>query len=337
MAGPSTSSRDVGVGSGGVGGPSTGSGGVSTSSGDVGERLLDPDLGLQLEGLGLAAEDQADARRVAEAVAQRPDALAAVGQLRQRLLARLGDFAPNTTGESVWVGFESAGEGLPPGVLALLTLVLTAQEVAAFHRGRGVPAEVSKATLADLGQQIRVHRLTCGGFGLHTQGWLSLVWSGALYRVGRLQFNLQRESIPDLNGGRPGWVLSTHIPRAGALAPDRVDAALAQARDLFDGCFPDYPARRFHCESWLLDPVLATELPGSNLAAFQQRWTLYGEPRPGEADVFFFGFLRRDPVDPATLPRDTRLQRLLADRLASGRGWTVRNGWLPTCQNSVGL
>ena len=99
----------------------------------------------------------------------------------------------------------------PDGVLPMLTLVATAPEVAAWHAGRGVPADISAATLTDLGQQVWVHRLTFGTFGLHTHGWLTIAWSGALYWLGRLQFNLQPET--------DGWVLSTHIPRTGPLTP----------------------------------------------------------------------------------------------------------------------
>ena len=60
----------------------------------------------------------------------------------------------------------------PDGVLPMLALVATAPEVAALHAGRGVPADISAATLTDLGQQVWVHRLTYGTFGLHTHGWL---------------------------------------------------------------------------------------------------------------------------------------------------------------------
>ena len=293
----------------------------------VRQRLRDPRLPERLQAWGFTADDRASALEAADAVADRGEALDAVAELGRRLLTRLGDFTPATDGQSVWAGVQDRESSR--GGLALLTLLVTAPEVAAFHAARGVPPAVSTATLADLGQQVAVHRLTYGHFGLHTQGWLALVWSGALYRVGRLQFNLQREAIPGRNGDRPDWVLSTHIPRSGRLAPDEVDTSLAQATALFARCFADYPTRTFHCESWLLDPELSASMPGSNLAAFQQRWHLYGVPKPGDADALLFGFLQPGKVDPAKLPRDTQLQRLLADRLSSGQGWTSRKGWLP--------
>ncbi len=107
---------------------------------------------------------------------------------------------------------------------------------------------ISATTLAELGQQVWIHRLTFGTFGLHTQDWLTIAWSGALYWLGRLQFNLQPED--------DGWVLSTHIPRTGPLTPESVDQAFAAARDFFAAHFPECPIRAFVCSSWLLGPGL---------------------------------------------------------------------------------
>jgi hypothetical protein len=62
------------------------------------------------------------------------------------------------------------------------------------------------------------------------------------------------------------------------------------------------------------------------MALFQRRWTLVGEPGNGDEDAVFFTFARRPPVDLASLPRDTTLQRAILDRLADGDHWHVRNG-----------
>jgi hypothetical protein len=227
--------------------------------------------------------------------------------------------------------FESRTTDLPystaldTGVLPMLALLVTAPEAAACHASRGVPGDVSAATLADLGQQAYVHRLTYGEFGLHTHLWVNLVWSGFLFRLGRLQFNLALEQ-PD---GLPEWVLSTHVPADGPLPPATVDESLAMATAFFATHFSDYPARWFHCRSWLLDPTLSEQLPESNLARFQRRWSRYGPAEPGVDDLLFFVFQRRGQVEPTSLPTDTALRRMAADRLVNGRGWHVFNGKLP--------
>ena len=82
----------------------------------------------------------------------------------------------------------------------------------------------------------------------------------------------------------------------------------------------------------MLDPYLAEVLPAdSNLVRFQRRWELYGEPEPGDHDAVFFVFRRRDvrAADRRLLPRDTRLQRAVLDRVGSERPWQLRHGRIP--------
>lgn len=292
---------------------------LSLSKG-VRQRLLDPALSSRL---GFHDRDRAELTVAVEAVLAQDHDLELIFTLAGRLVDRIGEFGP-TGAASVWADLPDRPVhqgGLGAGVLAMLALLVSAPEVADFHASRGIAPVISGATLADLGQQVAVHRSTYGEFGLHTHGWLELIWSGALYGLGRLQFNLQ----PD--GGR--WVLSTHIPRTGPLTPESVDASFAAARGFFARHFPDYPAQEVHCQSWLLDPALSALLPDSNLAAFQRRWLPYGDPLPGDADVLFFVFNRRGSVDVASLPDDTALRRVAVRRWAAGEHWSVWNGRLP--------
>jgi hypothetical protein len=288
---------------------------------DVRRRLSDPELPRRAADLGFRDRDIADLMTVVEKVLHSADELLTMTRLADGVLGTIGYLGPE---------FERRRSDLPysevlgTGVLPMLALLVTAPEAAEFHASRGVPEEVSAATLADLGQQVYVHRLTYGEFGLETYGWVNLVWSGFLFRLGRLQFNLAREQ-PE---GRPEWTLSTHIPRGGSLTPAVVDESFAMATAFFAAHFADYPTRWFHCRSWLLNPTLSELMPASNLAAFQRRWTLYGPAEPGEDDLLFFVFLRRGQVEPSSLLTDTALRRMAADRLVSGRGWKAFNGRL---------
>ena len=212
-------------------------------------------------------------------------------------------------------------------MLPLLALLATAPAVAAFHASRGVPADVSAATLADLGQQTRVHRLVHGGFGLGTHAWeAGYVWSGALYRLGRLQFDLERQATVDGTGEE--WVLSTHIPRGERLVPEEVDASLAAALPFFAEHFGEHPAADVHCRSWMLDARIPDLLPGSNLAWFQQRWRTYGMPGLGDEDALFFAFARPPTTDLQAVPAETSLQRAIASVWRSGNHWLVVDGRL---------
>lgn len=292
----------------------------------VRERLAAADLPERLTLLGFRADDRAAVLAAAASVLADPAQLESVQTTAERLLPGIGAI------RDPWDGSQPApwrpeGPDSPygAGVLELLALVATVDEVRTFHGSRGIGERDSWRALSDLGQQAFVHRLTFGTFGLHTYDWLQMAWSGALYWLGRLQLNLHPSET-----STSGWVLSTHIPRSGPLTPGEVDASFTRARWFFAEHFADYPADAFHCFSWLLDPELAAALPASsNMALFQKRWRLEGEPAPGDDDAVFFTFARRPPVELTTLPRETTLQRAILDRLAAGEHWHLRHGRIP--------
>jgi hypothetical protein len=290
--------------------------------------LEDADLRSRLTRLGLRDDDADALGVVVTRLLRRPADLAEVDRLAVVLRSGLGRF-PGEQDLDRWPGYDPDGDPYGAGVLPLLALVVTADDLEQFHRSRGVPTEVTAQTLTELGQQVWVHRLTFGELGLHTYGWLTVTWSGSLYWLGRLQFNLQRLES--------GWVCSTHIPRSGPLEPAAVDRSFAAAARFFPAHFPDRPVRDFWCSSWLLDPTLAQALdPASNMARFQARWRLYGDPMPADEDALFFTFARRGDVDLAALPRETSLQRVIVDRLRSGGHWSSRNGLLPLSAAGAG-
>ena len=288
----------------------------------VRDALTAPDLAQRVAALGFSPEDAEEVLRAGDSLLDRPDDLAAVQTAAERLVARVGVLPPSDAG-AVWQGLAVDDHG----VLPLLALLATAPVVARFHASRNVPPDVSAATLADLGQQTRVHRLVFDRFGLGSYAWeAGYVWSGALYRLGRLQFDLERRATVDGTGSE--WVLSTHIPRSGRLEPADVDEAFEAAMPFFAEHFPELPAQGIHCRSWMLDPRLPELLPGSNLAAFQQRWRTYGVPGTGDEDALFFGFARRGPTDLAHVPAETSLQRAIASVWRSGNSWLVVDGRL---------
>lgn len=286
-------------------------------------RLSATDLPETLVLLGLAEQDARDLLALVSRTLTDPPTLSRVAELSGAVRARIGSLMPDP--EPVWQrDGEWAGE---PGV-ALCTLLATVPDIRSYHQGRGIPDAISWRSLADLGQQVAVHRLTYGEFGVHTHDWLLNAWTGRLYWLGRLQYTI--EHIDD------GVFASAHIPRAGSFDPALVDASLARVGPFFARHFPELRLRGVHCASWLLDPQLADVLPpGSNIAAFGRRWQLTGEVRPGDADVLFFVFSRRgrhrDGSDIAidSLPQNTSLQRAVADHLRAGGHWHCRVGYLP--------
>lgn len=275
--------------------------------------------------LGFSEQDLPGVEQMAADLLGDADQSAELADRAELLRAGIGRFAVD--GPDPWAGLP---DGPDDGMLPMLALLVTAPDVVAYQLGRGVPEAQAWRNLSDLGQQVRVHRLAYGRFGLHNQGWLRTVWAGGFAWLGRLQFNVQ-----PLPGGE--WVLSTHIPRrdsdgarrSGALSPDAVEDSFEQAARFYAAYFPDLPATHFWCHSWLLAPELAAALPGSNMAAFQQRWILDDQAEQGDDDAVYFTFAQRAPYQLRRLPRTTRLERAVVSRMEQGEHWTLRSGRIP--------
>lgn len=218
--------------------------------------------------------------------------------------------------------------------------VAALEYVRAYHHGRGIPDDVSRRTLADLGRHLAVHRRARGSRGLLVPDWLGLHFRGELYQLGRLQF--QRAVLGERMGGAtaaaghragPGDLcLNVHITDfRGALTPEACDRSLSLAREFFARHFPEERFETAVCHSWLLDPQLLDHLPAdSNIVRFQRRFRPaagYGqEPSDGDPVAFVFG--DRDlPV--AELPRRTRVERAVGDHLRAGGHWYTGHGWFP--------
>lgn len=199
-----------------------------------------------------------------------------------------------------------------------------------FQVARGIPDDIAWGTLDQLGEMVAIHRRKFGGGGMNTQFWLTLHLRGVIYRLGRLQFNLEHQGTDagGLAAGQP--VLNTHIPEVGGpLPPQACDESFRRARPFYDGCFPEHGARVAVCTSWLLDPQLAEYLPeSSNIVAFMRRWTVVDdEPQDGDESMLEFVF-RRDGQPLRELPRRTSLERAVVAHLEAGRHWHVRKGRL---------
>jgi hypothetical protein len=197
---------------------------------------------------------------------------------------------------------------------------------------------VSRLTLADLGRGMAVHRRAYGTGGLDLGHWLVHHFRGALYQLGRLQFQrgrLGRRTGRAVAGAglavQPGDpVLNVHVPAySGPLSPAACDASFAWAKAFFARHFPDEPYRLAVCYSWLLDEQLAEYLPAEgNILAFQRRFRQAYRPDEGDASIMRFVFGRDvDTLD--GLPRRTAVERAVADHLRAGRRWHGGAGWLP--------
>lgn len=303
----------------------------------VAQMLTAPSAPALLERLGITGQDHGElSALIAPAVAD-PEILAEVTRTANLLrdgagldvpAADLGEHQQERTALQQRL---APGEGL----LEILALAVSTSTVRAWHHERGLSTEQSWEVLADLGQQMRVHRRSSGRLGLHQLPWMALNWRGRLVSLGRLQFDLHRI---EKGTGQERWMIGVHIPATGPLTPAAVEDSLERATAYFTTHFADLDRDRpagaprfgheFHCDSWLVSPVLTDQLGAeSNLGAFAARWEILSRNR-GDDTAAFFVFGRRPPYDADTLPRRTRLERLVADHLSDGRGWEVGLGRL---------
>ncbi|MEU6066498.1 acyltransferase domain-containing protein [Streptomyces sp. NPDC047082] len=280
---------------------------------------------------------------VNELVAQRravtgdPDALRLLGECVEDLVRDLGE----TGGVP---GLDERLAAAPAGLgpyFVVYVLLAGLPHTRAYHRERGIPADVSRRTLADLGRHMAIHRRRTGGGGLHPRQarWLAHHFRGELYQLGRLQFERARlgertaqvisAAEPDMAPGVP--CLNLHIPDFhGPLTPAACDRSVALARDFFARHFPEERSRVVVCHSWLLDPQLRRYLAeDSNIVRFQERFRAGRkdtEPADGDPVQFVFG----DPDLPVRdLPRRTSVERAVGDHLRAGGHWYIGHGWFP--------
>ncbi|MDP5225627.1 MULTISPECIES: acyltransferase domain-containing protein [Arthrobacter] len=238
--------------------------------------------------------------------------LDAMAVLRGRLGAFPGGYAPSgSLDEFVW----------------LEAYLRFTPELLAYWDGLGIPAEISAATLADLGRNVDITRRVLGRFGLETFGWLSLHYAGNLFQLGRLQFHLLPHHEDEGWAAPDEWILSVHIPEGGGLSPAAVDASFEEAVAFFGRHFPGKPVRSAECISWLLDPELSRRLPESNMARFARRFTLE-RTSSSPTDAVYFTFRKRGLDGLELLPRDSSLQRAVLEHLDDGGEWGLGHGHL---------
>ena len=198
-----------------------------------------------------------------------------------------------------------------------------------WHARKDIPDAVTRDTLADFGRQMTINRRVHGGFGMDTYKWLTHVFAGRIFQLGRLQYLIHQPAaaIPGVSDGE--WILGVHIPEGGGLSTVSVAESLAAAVPFFATHFPDQPVVTANCESWLLDPYLAVNIDEwSNIARFAALFTPYGEPREEPSDAVYFTFRTRSMEHLDELPRTTALQRLVLDRIAEGGAWQLGFGYL---------
>jgi GNAT domain-containint protein/N-acyltransferase family protein len=296
-----------------------------------GFRLPDPSyVPAILERLAIAQQDRDEILGAWPSPEADPEAWRALERAYRTLVTDLGGFG----------SLELPGAESSPGYFPVYVYLAALADVRRFHAARGIPDEISWTTLADLGRNLARDRLLFGHGGLRTSGWLTLHFRGALYQLGRLQFNRMkiREAERPWLEEAPPWVadafrhggpaIGIHIPESGPLTPEASADSFSRAGSFFARHFPETPTHLGICTSWLLDPQLADYLaPDSNVMRFQSRFRLIGDGPDGDTEILRFVFHRIAPnID--DLPQRTTLERAIVAHIRAGKHWRNQTGWL---------
>lgn len=226
------------------------------------------------------------------------------------------DFASPEAMEAKKMADEAVKTGerprLSPGMTPIYVLAYLADHALQKNNARGISREITVATLKDINIWLDNYEKTFGKMGLKEFGWLFNHYTGRLFRLGRLQFEIVKQGEE--------FALGTHIPQGEALDTSACLDSFAMAKEFFAAHFPETPVNKCTCHSWLLCPRLADVLPEeSNIVRFMRLW----EQVPCASDhsaqamerTFGFGF-KADMLPNA--PEKTGLQRRMKAYLLAG-------------------
>ena len=123
---------------------------------------------------------------------------------------------------------------------------------------------------------------------------------------------------------------TVHIPGGGGLTRDKVKESITEAFSFFRK-YLNTEVKAFVCNSWLLNTEWQQELPGSNIALFQQTGIMCSQEISANSGLFFvYG---SNSADPLQEPAPTSLHKAFRNLAANGK--CLRNGvamFLPTCE-----
>lgn len=139
--------------------------------------------------------------------------------------------------------------------------------------------------------------------GLTEERWLKCHLKMKLFRLGRLQFELDEKKKQ----------IHVHVPEGEPVSETACDDAFFQADKFFDQSY-----RTYDCESWLLSPALLEMLDeNTSIIQFQKRFQIQKvNMHVRQAEERVFGEIREEKE---TYPERTSLQRALKDYILSGK------------------
>ena len=212
----------------------------------------------------------------------------------------------------------------------LLTFLYLCEGVAQKAAKRGIPEEIIVETLKDIVLWTGLYTNVCGELYLGRLGWLKIHMEFTLFRLGRLQFrmNKARWDIPEIGIAMGDNVVEIHIPRGDKLDMEECEKSIAWAKVFFARYFPEFTYTCFTCSSWLLDDRLKEYLPEtSNIIRFGNMFTKVSSREMNDLLGFVFRFDTTEENLAEAVCTSAFAQRIKAAVL-SGKQFCITNGFV---------
>ncbi len=265
-------------------------------------------------------------REFAEKIGLPTEYRAATEPLAPGIAALLGG---EPFGKELWQGEKMSALSEKLGEETDLTMLaaglLIGMRAHAFYREREIGDDIYYPSMRELTVWSKTCAREFGHIGLREWGWVTAFFDASIVRLGRLEFHdvafrdglvWEKDGVTVRGGDR---VINMHIPEDGPLDPDAVQDAFRRAYRYFKRT----GRAVFVCDSWLLWPGNYDFLgPNSRIRAFMDNFEIIRRADGKNIKDLWRVFGHRDSYDPATLPRNTELQRRLADFLAKNGGVT---------------
>lgn len=158
----------------------------------------------------------------------------------------------------------------------LLAFLYFCERTSEEYKKRGISEEILIDTLFDIVRWCDIWSNIKGELFLGELDWLSIHLQLKLFKLGRLQYCMQkfRHNVAAYGINEGDDSIGVHIPSDGPLDTEECKKSLTRVRPFFDQFFPDYHYDYIFCESWLLDDTLKQIMkPGSNIVAFGDLFT----------------------------------------------------------------
>lgn len=224
---------------------------------------------------------------------------------------------------------EAAAAGAAAGVHEYSATFLLYACLAEPLRGRYIEKKLDESlwydSVMDLCYKLNECHNVYGIWGSFVCSWFDRFFEMTRFALGRLQFETSTFYLTDSYSGHgfnlkygEGKLLGVHIPSGSRLAYDDVLDSYSRAYRFYKhltvgGLLP------IICSSWLLYDGLEEFLPKeSNIIRFKQDFEILKNVEIPAFDDCWRIFNVQYTGDPATLPRNTSLQRRYADWIASG-------------------